>query len=118
MQTLRNAHLIARFVLLWFALSVGVAIASPLVKPQSVRMVCSASGASKVIVGDADDQSGSLLRAIHCPLCVGVGAPPPLEIVAFSLAPPLGYAPPLQNPVRIAPVATAPPPARGPPSFV
>lgn len=118
MQTLRHAHHLVRFVLLWFALSVGVALAAPLVQPQALQLVCSAAGASKVIVGDADEQSGSVQQAIHCPLCVGLGAPPPMESVAFSLAPPRGYALPLQSPVRAAAVAAAPPPARGPPSFV
>jgi hypothetical protein len=33
MQYLRNTSNIIRFVLVWFALSVGVAIASPMVQP-------------------------------------------------------------------------------------
>jgi len=117
MQSLRNAHLIARFVLLWFALSIGAAIASPLVKPQDLQLVCSASGASKLIVGDADGQGDAVLQALHCPLCAGIGAPPPLEIMAFSAAPPLRYALPVQERDRLEPVAAAPPPSRGPPDF-
>jgi hypothetical protein len=117
MQSLRNAHLIARFVLLWFALSIGVAIASPLVKPQGVQLVCSAAGASKVIVGDADAQGSADLQVLHCPLCAGIGAPPPLDIVAFTSAPPLGYALPVPDRRGVAPVAAAPPPARGPPAL-
>jgi len=34
MQYLRNTTHIIRFVLVWFALSVGVAIASPMVQPR------------------------------------------------------------------------------------
>jgi hypothetical protein len=117
MQSLRHAHRIARFVLVWFALSIGVAIASPLVQPQALQLVCSASGASKVIAGDADEQDSTALQVMHCPLCVGVGAPPPIEIIAFTTAPPLGYALPVQYRAPFAPLAAAPPPARGPPNF-
>jgi hypothetical protein len=44
LQTLRNAHLLTRLVLVWFALFVGAAVASPLVKPEAVHLVCSAIG--------------------------------------------------------------------------
>jgi hypothetical protein len=117
MQTLRNAHLTARCVLLWFALFMGVAIASPWVQPQSLQVVCSGSGASKVVVGNPDGQTGVAPHALDCPLCAGIGAPPPLDIVAFTTAPPLGYALPLQGGTHRVPVAAAPPPARGPPTL-
>ena len=55
MQPLRNARLIARLVLVWFALSLGAAIASPLVAPKAMLLVC--SGASvKLIVQGADGE--------------------------------------------------------------
>jgi hypothetical protein len=117
MQTLRNAHHIARFVLVWFALSIGVAVAAPLVNPQAVQLVCSASGVSKVIVGDQDGQGSSTLQVLDCPLCAGIGAPPPLDIVAFTTAPPRGYALPVPDLAPRAPLAAAPPPARGPPAL-
>ncbi len=112
----RKAHTIARFMLVWFALSIGVAIAAPLVQPQGMQLVCSGSGASKLVVGDADAQDSAVLQVLHCPLCAGIGAPPPLDILAFTNAPPLGYALPVQDRAQLAPVATAPPPARGPPA--
>jgi len=60
MQTLRNAHLIACFMLVWFALSIGVAIASPLVKPPAMTM----------IVLNADDGNQQTSRpTLDCPLC-------------------------------------------------
>ena len=55
MQTLRNATLIARFVLVWFALFVGASVASPIVKPGDVHMVCSGSGGMKIVVSADDD---------------------------------------------------------------
>lgn len=117
MQSLRNARSISRFVLLWFVLALGAAVASPLVKPQSVQLVCTGSGVVKVS-GWADDaavQTGGHL--LDCPLCVVAGAPP-------SAAPQPGLQvqalPPVSNIVRRTRLDArcAPPlPARGPPGF-
>ena len=52
MQTLRNAHLLARFVLVWFALTVLAAGASPLVHPKAMELVCSADGGIKLVASD------------------------------------------------------------------
>jgi hypothetical protein len=77
MQLLRNARLIARLVLVWFALSLGVAVASPLVAPKASLLVC--SGASvKLIVLDADGEMAEMGHsALDCPLCAVMSAPPP-----------------------------------------
>ena len=56
MRTLRHFSLLARLVLGWFVLSLGVAVASPIVKPQDILMVCTGTGAMKVLV-----QSGDLM---------------------------------------------------------
>ena len=56
MQVLRNAHLLARFVLVWFALSIGAAIASPLIQPKDILLICTGSGAMKVLV-QADENT-------------------------------------------------------------
>jgi hypothetical protein len=117
MQTLRNAHFLARFVLVWFALSIGVAIASPLVQPKSMQLVCSAAGAITVQFDQADgDISASQANTLDCPLCAAAGAPPPQ--VALQVLAPMGLtytqaAPPDTQPaVR----AGAPFPPRGPPA--
>ena len=39
MQALRNASFLARLVLAWFALAIGVAVASPIVKPKSMELL-------------------------------------------------------------------------------
>jgi hypothetical protein len=44
MQVMRNAIQLTRLVLVWFALSVGVAIASPVVNPHSMDLVGTSSG--------------------------------------------------------------------------
>ena len=117
MQTLRNAQLIARFVLVWFALSIGVAIASPLVNPQGMQLVCSGSGSMKVISMDASGKTTpATSHSLDCPLCASISAPPPLEIIGFSAAAPLAHSAPVQSAGRFTPVLATPPPARGPPS--
>ncbi len=58
MQALRRAHILAKFVLVWFVLSIGAAIASPLIKPQAIELICSGSGAMKVLI-KSDDGSAT-----------------------------------------------------------
>ena len=65
MQVLRNAHLLARFVLVWFALSIGAAIASPLIQPKDILLICTGSGAMKVLV-QADDGSTEMTDCQQC----------------------------------------------------
>ncbi len=115
MQTLRNAHLIARFMLVWFALSIGVAIASPMVKPQGLQLVCSGSGSMKVIASDEDGNSAASGHTLDCPLCASISAPPPMDIVAFGSVAPQAYALPQPETTPPTGVGAAPPPARGPP---
>lgn len=117
MQSLRNATLIARFVLVWFALSIGVAIASPMVNPQGMQLVCSGAGAMKVIVAGADSKAPAISHSLDCPLCASISAPPPMEILAFGSAAPLSYAAPAAQTQTIFFVLAAPPPARGPPAL-
>jgi hypothetical protein len=117
MQRLRQAALLARLVLAWFALSLGVAVAAPLVKPQSIELVCTGAGAIKLLVKSPDGGTTTAGATLDCPLCASLDAPPPL-----AGRPP---APP-ERPVRvvhsavgaplIAAVGAAPPPARGPPA--
>jgi hypothetical protein len=119
MQILRNAHLIARFVLVWFALSIGVAIASPIVKPQSIAVICSGVGAMKILI-QTDDGSRELgCNTLDCPLCGMLGAAPPPPAATAKLAPMQALGHGLQTiPAAIlAALTAAPPPARGPPAL-
>jgi predicted short-subunit dehydrogenase-like oxidoreductase (DUF2520 family) len=78
MHRLRNARTLARLVLVWFALAVGAAVASPLIKPQSVALVCSGAGVLKILA--AGDDAGAALPGaglLDCPLCLHTSAPPP-----------------------------------------
>ena len=118
MQFLRNAHLLARFVLVWFALSIGVAIASPIVKPQAMELICSGSGVMKVLVKTDDGTREVASYTLDCPLCVTNSAPPPADaqMTAEPLQP-LAYVLQSIPAAHIASLTAAPLPARGPPAF-
>ena len=78
MQTLCHFTLLTRLVLAWFVLSLGVAVASPLVNPQDTLLVCTGAGAMKVLVKADDGGTREVTPlAMDCPLCVSASAPPP-----------------------------------------
>ncbi|MFO1264049.1 MAG: DUF2946 family protein [Rhodoferax sp.] len=116
MQVLRRSTFLARLILAWFVLSLGVAVASPLVKPQDAQWVCSGSGMLKVLVSADTDDSGSVSNAtLDCPLCLSAALLPLPDAPFVAPIHPLAYA--LQGiPAAILAARTAAPlPARGPP---
>ncbi|HSI54715.1 MAG: hypothetical protein ACAH21_05160 [Ramlibacter sp.] len=116
MQRLRQATVLARLVLVWFALAIGVAVAAPLVHPQDLQLVCSAGGTVKLIAQDADSGQPSSVHTLDCPLCATMAAPPPFIEQAHALAAVTALAAGLVSSVRIAALTSPPLPARGPPS--
>jgi len=116
MQTLRRAQTLARFVLVWFALSIGVAIASPIVKPQSMELICSGAGVMKLLVKSDDGSQAQSTHTLDCPLCATPGAPPPAARLQAAPLPLLARALPAELPAPRADRVAAPLPARGPPS--
>ena len=116
MLSSRTARTVARCVLAWFALYLGVAVASPIVMPGRYDVICSAEGITR-LVSSHDGGSGQAVASLHCPLCTPVGAPPPpaptLDAVPAAL--PLAYALRSIPAARLAALAAAPLPARGPP---
>lgn len=119
MSTLRHAHLLARCVLVWLALSIGVAIASPIVKPQGMDVICTGMGMMKLQAAPADDGSPDLLTlTLDCPLCAHLSAPPPpLARWRAEPAQPLAYVLQSIAAAHIASLTAAPLPARGPPAL-
>lgn len=118
MSTLRHLAILHRCVLTWFLLSLGVAVAAPVVHPQAMELVCSSAGAIKVIVHTDDGAQELAPSHMDCPLCVLTGAPPPT--LSFTLPTPLPLARAVQSipAARIAAATAAPLPARGPPSLL
>ena len=107
--------LIARLVLVWFALFIGVAIASPILNPTETQMVCSSAGGMKMVPSGEEGAEAKLTANMDCPLCAPVVVPLQSGSTTFDHASPLAHS---LHPVAAAIIAahTAPPlPSRGPP---
>lgn len=117
LQKWRNAHLLTRFVLVWFALFIGASVASPLVKPQAAEMVCSAMGGMKMVVGDDAGDGPAASGGLDCPLCTHVSAPPPPVVTGFERVSGLAQALRPIPAAHIAWLTGSPLPPRGPPAF-
>ena len=122
MQTLRNAQLLARLVLVWFVLFVGVSVASPLVNPHAGQMVCSAMGGMKMVSADqaANDGAGDSVKlssSMDCPLCAPVAVPPTPVVLSFETTSDLAHALRPIPSAHIAWLTGAPLPPRGPPAL-
>ena len=116
MSRLRAARHLARLVLAWFVLFVGVATAAPFLEGADLAGLCSASASQPA--GSGDPADGLPGHGLHCPLCLPTIAPPP-PLLAPAIAP-APLPPYVLQPIaaaRIAALAAAPLPARGPPSF-
>ncbi len=117
MNAARPTRNLARLVLAWFVLALGIAVASPLIKPQSWHMVCSASGVVKLVSVDADGAAQAGSPTVECPLCWLAGAPPPAP-QRLSSSPVIAQAPlPAPESTPLASRSAPPLPARGPPAF-
>ena len=117
MDCFRQTKIIARFVLVWFVLSVGAAMASPLVSPKALDLVCTTGGALKIVSSDDADNTSTRVHTMDCALCIAVGIPPAPVASQFTKPSSLAHA---LHPIAAAHIAaaTAPPlPSRGPPSL-
>jgi hypothetical protein len=118
MQHLRQALNLTRFVLVWFALSVGVAIASPMVHPQAMDLVCTSTGSMKLVVQGDDSDVAATSHTLDCPLCATLSAPPALNTALTQPAPSaLAHALEPLAAAHIAAVTAPPLPSRGPPAL-
>jgi hypothetical protein len=117
LQALRNAHLITRLVLVWFALFIGVSVASPLVKPQAAQIVCSAMGGMKMVMSDDAADNNTSSGGMDCPMCAHVSAPPPAVAVGFAPVSALAHALRPIPSAHIAWLTGSPLPPRGPPAL-
>ena len=124
MPTRRHAKHIASMVLAWFVLSLGAAVAAPLMQSNDFIMVCSSTGMVQRMPGSDDgSEPGPISRPIpklKCPLCLLMDAPPDLLRTSQQL----GYLPAASAVVIdrslaiVASACAAPLPARGPPANI
>jgi hypothetical protein len=116
MQAFRQLRHLTRFVLVWFALSLGVAMASSLVAPKATELVCTSGGMLKLVAVDGTDSAAPSHGQLDCALCLPMALPPAPCAVPLLQISPLSHA---LQPVAAAHIAsaTAPPlPSRGPPA--
>ena len=116
MQSLRAARFLVRLVAVWFVLSMAAAIASPLVKPQAMELICSGSGAVKLLIKSDDGSTQVASHTLDCPLCASLSAPPPVARLTAEPVQPLSNVLQTIPAAHIASLTAVPPPARGPPS--
>ena len=117
MQSPHNLRTLLLWVLAWFVVALGVAVASPLVSPQGMELVCSGSGAggAQLVVKTADGVVAADTPGIDCPLCLEADTPvsTPLAPARTATAPTshTGFATPhfARAEVAISPPARAPP---------
>lgn len=117
MNALRTSSMLIRLVLAWFVLTLGVAVASPMVHPQAMEVVCSAGGSMKVVAIDDGNAVQARLYTLDCPMCLAATLPAPPANVRAELPQPLAYALRPIVAAHIAALVGAPLPPRGPPSF-
>jgi len=122
MQWLRSTRSLTHLALVWFVLAFGAAVASPLIKPEALTLVCSANGGIKLLASSSDadepgsDQATPTVHTLDCPLCLALDVPLVFASVFAPFESPL--APQLQPTVvaHLAVVVGAPLPPRGPPA--
>jgi hypothetical protein len=86
LHTLRRSHTLARLVLVWFVLAMGVAIAAPAVQPLGMGDICSASAVAQ---GQQPETGGAgSHHTLQCVLCLSAGAPPLVTPASLSFASP------------------------------
>ena len=115
-RTLSIWRLVRLWVLAWFVASIGVSVASPLVHPQSLEVICSGSGAIKWLVQTDDGAVEMGATGMDCPLCATPGAPPPAPAASILPRHSLAHAVQPVEAAHIAAATAAPLPARGPPT--
>lgn len=85
---MRHAHALhqfTRWVALCFVLSLGAAVAPPLIKPKAMSLMCSGAAAMKVIVHTDDGAVELGSYGLDGPLCANLAAPPPQVMVLPQL---------------------------------
>lgn len=103
-----------KWVLAWFVMALGAAVASPLAQPKTIEIICAGAGTTQMVVHTKAGTVDWNAHVLDCPLCLVSGTPP----AATSLAPvfaPLPYASVLMPSSPFIAATAAPAPARGPP---
>ena len=106
-----------RWIMAWFLLSLGSALAAPLVQPRTMELVCTSGSGASLVVHSSSGSAVLDTLGMDCPLCLlGATAPPPARpFLGASPLPHYTFTPP--SVAHALPPMAAPPPARAPPVF-
>jgi hypothetical protein len=114
MEALRRAQRLTRLVLAWFALSVGIAVAAPVLQPLGDDVICSGSSAAKSMASEhADAAGGGHHHMKDCASCALTGVPS--APVTFAASTPPADMPAAVLPTSVAVRSGSPFSARAPP---
>ncbi len=116
MHRLRSSKLIASLVLAWFGLFLGAAMASSLIHPSSIQVICVAGGAMKMVEIDGDGGKLNATAKMNCPLCAASLVFPSRLDAFFNKAFELEHVLYPIAAVHIASLTAPPLPSRGPPN--
>ncbi len=114
----RTIRRLARLVLVWYVLFVGVSVLAANLQPKTMNVVCSTMGIMKVVVqGEGGDTQ--VRSSMDCPLCAHAApALPPPTVAALVHVPDARSHIVQRLPEAVLIASTAPPlPSRGPPVF-
>lgn len=118
MHTQRTTKTLTCLLLAWFALTLGVAMAAPLIAPKAMELLCSDGGSLKLVVVNKDgDVVNSGQHTQDCALCLPASLPTSDTPLQLTQPQPLAHALTLIEQARIAALVGAPLPPRGPPSL-
>ena len=112
---LRSSRWLPRAALLWFALTLCAAVASPVLHPQGEQVICSGMGMQKVLINEDGTTTTSAVSGISCPLCLVGGAPPVASTPLVAAVQMHGNILPSAPAAHIDSFTARPPQARGPP---
>lgn len=117
MKTLRSMVRLRWWLLAWFALSVGAAVASPIFQPKVTELVCSSAGTVKLLVHSDDGTVEFGAVGMDCPMCLLGAAVPVATQAPLPALLPRALLPVFHARAFAVAAMAAPPPARAPPRF-
>ena len=85
MSSPRTARTVARWMLAWFALYLGAAVASPLLTPGGYAIICSADGIARLVQTDDGGNVGEVRASPGAPassVCTSRAMPSAEQITA------------------------------------
>ena len=117
MQTPIAKRSIRLWVMAWFVMALFASVASALMQSKAMEIVCSGSGAVRLVIKTTDGLVAADAAGMHCPLCLAADAPPPTHTLALIAAPVPAFFPRIYTHVSTTGGWVLRPPARAPPVF-